>query len=169
MPNVEGSSLRFNLWMSAGTAHNSRNESLGFQAPGSVFDFAMMQIEYGQVATPFEVLHPGASLALCQRYCQVLRNFAGNPFAPAFARLATQLIVPVGFSQMRQTPAAFHTGALTAVLAGTGFNATATTAVAASANFMYYTLTVSGAPSGASGYVYATPGNDVQTVLDAEI
>lgn len=68
IPTPEGSSLRFNLWMSAGTNHNSRNNNLGFQAVGSQFDFAMLQLEYGDVATPFEVLPAAIILALCQRY-----------------------------------------------------------------------------------------------------
>lgn len=169
VPAPETSSLRYNLWLSAGTAHNSRNQSLGFQPVNSQFDFAMLQLEYGTEATPFEVLPAAQILNASRRYCQVSRMTAGNPFASAAARVSTQVISTMTMEPMRIAPALLSSGSLTAVLAGTVYNATAVSATATSNDALYLSLTVAGATPGQAGYVYATPGSDFILTKDAEI
>jgi len=62
--------LGLNFWFDAGSAYNSRTNSLGQQS--GTFDIAQVQLEAGPVATPFEVRPMGTELALCQRYYQSL-------------------------------------------------------------------------------------------------
>ncbi len=75
VPNLAGSSLNdnsslnFNLWLSAGSNYNSRNNNLGFQS--GIVDFVGLQLEEGAIATVFEYRPDGLELALCQRfYCK---------------------------------------------------------------------------------------------------
>lgn len=72
LPSISGktvgtsSYLACNFWMDAGSSFNSRTDSLGNQS--GTFDIAQMQLELGNVATPFEHRSYGEELALCQRY-----------------------------------------------------------------------------------------------------
>ena len=65
-----GSYLACNFWMDAGSSFNSRTDSLGNQS--GTFDIALMQLELGNIATPFEHRSYGEELALCQRYYQII-------------------------------------------------------------------------------------------------
>lgn len=58
--------LLFYFWFDAGSNYNSRNNFLGQQS--GTFDIAQVQLEEGNVATPFEVRPQGLELSLCQRY-----------------------------------------------------------------------------------------------------
>lgn len=58
--------IRVQFWFDAGTNFNSRTNSLGQQS--GTFDIAQVQLEEGNVATPFEVRPQGLELSLCQRY-----------------------------------------------------------------------------------------------------
>nr|WP_312953345.1 hypothetical protein [Stenotrophomonas pavanii] len=72
VPNLAGasltdnSSLNFNLWLSAGSNHNSRNNNLGFQS--GIVDFVGLQLEEGSIATTFEQRPEALEFALCQRF-----------------------------------------------------------------------------------------------------
>ena len=129
--------------------------------------YSRPQLERGEYATPFDVLQTAQNMTLCQWTCRVLRNTSGNPFANASVRLASQIIAVMGFGQMRATPAASHSGSLTAVVAGTGVAASAVAVAASSASALYLTLTVAGQTPGQSAYVYPSPGNDSVIILDA--
>ena len=62
------------IWMSAGSANNTRSSTLGIQT--GTFDFAQFQIEKGSVPTEFEQRPPQVELSLCQRYYQILASGA---------------------------------------------------------------------------------------------
>ncbi len=78
LPNLTGvvfgpySALSFNLWLSAGSNHNFRNNSLGFQS--GVVDFVGLQLEHGSTATDFEQRPDALELMLCQRYYEKSYN-----------------------------------------------------------------------------------------------
>jgi hypothetical protein len=67
------------FWFDAGSDYDSRTNSLGNQS--GTFDLAQVQLEAGEVATPFEQRPIGVELALCQRYYQVFGNFANSATA----------------------------------------------------------------------------------------
>jgi hypothetical protein len=74
------SSLKLNLWTSAGTTFNSRTGSLGIQS--NTFDIWGVQVERGGYATSFEERPLQQEIALCQRY--FCKTFGIN-VAPASA------------------------------------------------------------------------------------
>jgi hypothetical protein len=73
------SMLECNIWVSAGSAFNSRTNSLGIQS--NTFDIWGLQIESGPIATPFTTATGTiqGELAACQRY--YYRTTAGDTFA----------------------------------------------------------------------------------------
>lgn len=94
--------LTFYFWFEAGSNFNSRTNSLGQQS--GTFDIAQVQLEAGDVATPFEMRSIGQELALCQRYYQTytepaLRGVCSS--SSVVNRLGMQLPVV-----MRSTPTA---------------------------------------------------------------
>lgn len=91
--------LQLLFWFGAGSDFNARNASLGQQS-GTV-DIAQVQLEEGNVATPFEQRPIGLELALCQRYYQDLPSFVvggygdtGTPIFAMRANLASMRGVP---------------------------------------------------------------------------
>jgi len=74
VPSISGKTLGTNnndslgvfFWFDAGSNLDSRTNTLGQQS--GTFDIARVQLEAGDVATPFEERPIGAELALCQRY-----------------------------------------------------------------------------------------------------
>lgn len=58
--------LQLNFWFEAGANFADRTDSLGQQS--GTFDIAQVQVEGGEIATPFEERHIADELALCQRY-----------------------------------------------------------------------------------------------------
>lgn len=58
--------LALNMWFDAGSSLNSVTNTLGHQS--GTFDIAQVQLEYGDIATPFEIRSFGEELTLCQRY-----------------------------------------------------------------------------------------------------
>jgi hypothetical protein len=60
--------LSVNIWYSAGTDYSARTDSLSAQS--GTFDLAQVQIEEGDVATPFERVDASLELAKCLRYYQ---------------------------------------------------------------------------------------------------
>jgi len=72
VPSISGKTVGSNNWMgfafflSAGSDYDSRTNSLGNQS--GTFDIAQVQLEEGEVATPFEHRPLTLELNLCQRY-----------------------------------------------------------------------------------------------------
>jgi hypothetical protein len=80
------------FWFDAGSNWNSRTSSLGQQS--GTFDIANVQLEIGAVATPFERLPIGETLALCQRYYATgTARFDG--YAVTGANVSTRVAYPV--------------------------------------------------------------------------
>jgi hypothetical protein len=65
------------FWFDAGSASNSRTNSLGQQS--GTFDISNVQLEAGSVATPFEQRPIGTELSLCQRYYEKSFNLEVAP------------------------------------------------------------------------------------------
>jgi hypothetical protein len=71
------SNLRCTFWFDAGSDFNARTNSLGQQS--GTFDIAQVQLEAGDVATPFETRLTGYELDLCCRYYEKSYNLATAP------------------------------------------------------------------------------------------
>lgn len=104
IPSISGKTLGTNndsvtqliFWFDAGSNYNSRTNSLGQQS--GTFDIALVQLEEGSVATPFEQRPIGLELILCQRYyCPVSWSLT----SPTIGTLASTITFPVW---MRTTP-----------------------------------------------------------------
>ena len=67
---TSNSYLELYLWCSAGTDFDFRSSETGLQT--GQFDFALIQLELGETATPFEHRSSGEELALCQRYYEIV-------------------------------------------------------------------------------------------------
>jgi hypothetical protein len=112
LPSISGktvgtsSYLACNFWMDAGSSFNSRTDSLGNQS--GTFDIAQMQLELGNVATPFEHRSYGEELLNCARYYYKFNGGGGSNFsrlAMGFLRSSTNFRGLFQFpTEMRTTP-----------------------------------------------------------------
>jgi hypothetical protein len=94
------SCLRVVFWFEGGSSYDSRTNSLGNQS--GTFDLAQVQLEAGEVATPFEARHIGQELALCQRYyAEGNQGFTGVIYTPNGDTRGVSFILPV---TMRAAP-----------------------------------------------------------------
>jgi len=97
--------LEIDFWLSAGSNYASRSNSLGTQA--GQFIFARVQLEAGNVATPFEQRPLGTELALCQRYYETAA------IAPLFINSVTPIgmMFPIYYRATKRTvPTVTFTG-----------------------------------------------------------
>ena len=158
------SRLEYNIWVSAGSAFNSRTGSLGIQT--NTFDLWGFQLEAGNVMTPFTTASGsiGGELALCQYYfnravdfsaggsnfsqpIMVGQNFASNGGFGAFL-----------YPKMRTNPTITFSGQSDFLITGAGGNEIATTAIEArsikinSCEFRY--TTSGGLATGDAAFAY---------------
>lgn len=106
-----GSYLACNFWMDAGSSFNSRTDSLGNQS--GTFDIALMQLELGNVATPFEHRSYGEELALCERYYQSWGGGNAYEYLPLFggAVSSTRIEAVMQYKRdMRTSPTISYSG-----------------------------------------------------------
>jgi hypothetical protein len=127
--------LSINFWFDAGSDLNARTNSLGQQS--GTFDIAQVQLEAGDVATPFEHRSIGQELALCQRYYSIFRPQAR---AASVGFMITPYYLPV---KMRATPT------LTQISAGSANLASIQSVSSAYDTGGYFQIDV----TGANGYV----------------
>ena len=79
-------------------------------AANAFLDIAMVQLEEGSIATPFEQRPIGTELALCQRYYQRITPDVNTSLIAGFNDTTTQAIFGIPFIQtMRVKPTAFDT------------------------------------------------------------
>ena len=109
-PSISGKTLgsnnddyvEVNFWFDCGSSGNARTNSLGQQS--GTFDIAQVQLEAGNVATPFEVRPFQTELLLCQRYYQtgIINAYAVNA---NYAAYNPDYYYPVNLlCQMRASP-----------------------------------------------------------------
>jgi len=122
------STVRLNLWLSAGSNWNARTGSLGAQ--NNTFDIWGMQLERGSNATPLEVRSHAEELARCQRHYQRYDTDASNyPLAAgAILNTTTANVVFPFVTTMRAAPT-METDDATAFDVITGGGTRATTAM----------------------------------------
>lgn len=98
------------FWFSSGATYDYRSGGIGFQT--GTFYIAQVQLEDGDTATDFEVLHPSEELMLCERYYQKIDNT--SLFGAGFKYTATAIGGMEGFeitfSTKRTTPTVSYTG-----------------------------------------------------------
>lgn len=93
------------FWFDAGSIFDARTASLGQQS--GTFDIAQVQLEKGDLATPFEERLPGVELTLCQRYYEKSYNVDVDPgtftsegrlFRRAYTTASIAHTIPVRFA-----------------------------------------------------------------------
>jgi hypothetical protein len=114
-----GSTLRLNLWTSAGSTNDTASGTLGIQS--ATIDIWGVQVEYGSYATPFQTASggsPQSELAMCQRYYYRISAASTGSNATCFigngnADSTTRAIVNVPFPvQMRTAPTTLDSSTL---------------------------------------------------------
>lgn len=131
--------LQLNLWTSAGSSFDSRTGSIGIQ--NATIDFWGIQVEAGNVATPFTTATGTiqGELDACQRYCYVIQGNTTNASSLGTGYWNGTTAV-VGFisskSKMRATPTLIYNVVtdFEALQIGTSWNAVTAIALAAEAN-----------------------------------
>jgi len=109
LPSVSGktigssSYLACNFWMDAGSSFDSRTDSLGNQS--GTFDIALMQLEVGNVATPFEHRSFAEEMSLCKRYYQKSFDYST---VPAFDTSENQIGVSMAYGAVTATGGAIQ-------------------------------------------------------------
>ena len=90
IPNLTGKTLGtsgtdalwLTFWLSAGSNHNARSDSLGLQT--GTFEIANVKLEEGTVATPFIVPRFDDELRKCQRFWQKSNPYSVAPGTPDY-------------------------------------------------------------------------------------
>jgi hypothetical protein len=104
VPSISGKTLGTNnddflgmvFWLDAGSTFDSRTNTLGQQS--GTFDIAQVQLEAGDVATPFEERPIGTELALCQRYYEKSYRQSVTPGASGQGNSGVVLYIGTGNS-----------------------------------------------------------------------
>jgi len=82
--------LAVNFWLDAGSTFNTRTNSLGQQS--GTFDIAQVQLEAGNVGTPFELRPTGLELVLCQRYYETSYDIGTTPGTSTYSGIVGGLV-----------------------------------------------------------------------------
>ena len=150
-----GTQLDFRFFLSAGSTFDARTGTLGTQS--ITFDLWGVQIEAGNVATPFTTATGTiqGELAACQRYCYVIQGNTTNAssLGTGYWNGTTNV---VGFitpkAKMRTTPTLIYSavGDFEALQVGVSWNAVSAVALAAEANAdtAQFSVTTTGGTSG---------------------
>ena len=91
------------FWLEAGSTYNARTNSLGNQA--GTFEISHVQLEAGEIASPFEYRSVGQELDLCQRYYIDLPNSVKFRYRGGNAALSSVRLNALGLpTTMRTSP-----------------------------------------------------------------
>ena len=150
IPSIAGKTLgtthdgyvQMTFYLDAGSDYNTRTDSLGHQS--GTFDIAQVQLEEGEVATPFEQRPIGLEESLCLRYCWVITPAAGITipvwFGVAHSASALRTVLPLAV-QMRVSPTLTITGSLASVQGDGGTKTVGYTSTTLYQNFLYVVFT----------------------------
>jgi hypothetical protein len=98
-----------NTWLSTAD-YCTANQVNALDSTSNNFKIALVQLEAGQTATPFETRPYGVELALCQRYYYRLTADSPDYFGFGYCYSTTQLVCYTPFpTTMRTTPTALET------------------------------------------------------------
>ena len=182
--NDNGSSLRLSWWLGAGTdftsgtlqtswgARVNANRAVGqvnlAAATSNYWQITGVQLETGEVASPFEHKPYGVELAECQRYYQIIENPSGfNQLTIMYARSST---TARGFLMLKQTMRTIPSGSVTgceSLQLGSG-DFTVTCAMESdTTDNIEIAATGSGFTVGQAGAITMTPADKVE--MDAEL
>lgn len=96
-----------NFWTALGSAYVGRGSGVGWQSgAGKSFNVWDVQLESGNVASPFERRPIGSELALCQRYFERIQSQSAtyNIFGTGMCYSATQGAVVIQYQPKRASP-----------------------------------------------------------------
>jgi len=89
---------------------------VGFNNTGGTTNvISLIQLEEGDLATPFDTVTPADQLARCQRYFEKLSYVSGQTVSTALAAASSESYGPLSFIRKRSTPTIIESGAGTLV------------------------------------------------------
>ena len=89
------SSLRLNLWVSAGTNYAARTGAIGLQS--NTFEIWGVQVERGSTVTDFELRPFAQEFAMCQRYYEKSYSYAVAPSTATYDGMQWDGALVTGF------------------------------------------------------------------------
>jgi hypothetical protein len=160
----DGSYSQVYFWLSAGSAYDSRTDSLGPQ--DMTISFANIKIEAGTVATPFVAKPADQELRDCMRYVQFTSQYSSHGH---WTSSATAFTMHFAFAVgMRVPPILSKNSAVSSVgaiaQAGVGYRDFVSVISAVNESGVLLGITTSAATLGAYGYIA-----DRLFILNAEL
>lgn len=101
VPSVSGKTIGANSHIHVGIGPDLYQGSL---------DIALIQLEEGSVATPFEQRHPATELSLCKRYTRRMGGATWTMMGSGYANSATTVYIQILFEEMRALPSLLRSG-----------------------------------------------------------
>jgi hypothetical protein len=185
VPSISGKTLGTNdndylfvaLWFDAGSDYDSSTNTLGQQS--GTFDIARVQLEAGDVATPFEERPIGQELALCHRYYQKVTYAATSTITVGITYNTTVATARIDFLQeMRAAPSitlppAGQTSGTITFLNNAGFPSATGSHSAGAIDSHSFRIDGAGytglAGSGYAAALFPVSGSSVSFLFDAEL